>query len=207
LDFSRVLFAAMIGHPAQFEAIGNRLGFRIVEDSPDKFRLVWQGARFPAFLCLGVAILLLFVSVPIVQAIRLRGLDGPAGALWYFPLMNTILVGISIYLLSLKRVIVVDPRTRVVTLSRQSFQCMTRLSVDFSEVEKVKLGLDQVYGGFALAGSSAKEYFPVPSLRLIIVGSEPVLLDRGNLRKLKDLGKRLSDQIGKPLEIDPALEA
>jgi hypothetical protein len=54
----------MIGDPAEFEAIGNRLGFHIVEDTPEKIVLRWQGARFPAFLCLGIALLLLFVSIP-----------------------------------------------------------------------------------------------------------------------------------------------
>ena len=63
----------MIGDPAQFETIGNRLGFEIVENTREKLRLVWHGARFPAFLCLGIAVLLLFVSVPIIEALRLRG--------------------------------------------------------------------------------------------------------------------------------------
>jgi hypothetical protein len=66
----------MIGDPSQFEAIGNRLGFNIIEDSPERLRLRWQGARFPAFLCIGIAVLLLFVSVPILQALHLRG--GPS---------------------------------------------------------------------------------------------------------------------------------
>ena len=70
----------MIGNPAQFEAIGNRLGFRVVEETPDKLRLLWQGARFPAFLCLGIALLLLFVSVPITLALWRRGFVGPAGS-------------------------------------------------------------------------------------------------------------------------------
>ena len=59
----------MIGNPVQFEAIGNRLGFHVVEQTPQKLRLLWHGARFPAFLCLGIALLLLFVSVPILQAL------------------------------------------------------------------------------------------------------------------------------------------
>src|SRR5215475_5745310 len=102
----------MIGNPAQFEAIGNRLGFRVVEETPDKLRLVWQGARFPAFLCLGIALLLLFVSVPIVQALRLRGFTGPAGALWYFPVMNFILFSIAIFLVTQRRVIEIDSQAK-----------------------------------------------------------------------------------------------
>ena len=56
----------MEGNPAQFEAIGNRLGFRVEEESDRELCLVWQGPRFPAFLCLGIALLLLSVSVPIL---------------------------------------------------------------------------------------------------------------------------------------------
>lgn len=195
----------MDGDPAQFEAIGNRLGFRIDEETAKKFRLVWHGARFPAFLCLGIAILLLFVSVPIVTAIRLRGFVGPAGALWYFPLMNVVLFGLSLYLLSQKRIILVDPTARTVTLSRRSLHRMTTLRVTFTEIEKIGLGVDRVYSGFAVAGSSAAESFPVPSLRLFVGGGASVLLDRGGVRKLEDLGQRLSHRIGKPLEIDSAL--
>jgi len=87
----------MIGDPSQFEAIGNRLGFRVVEQSADKLKLYWQGPRFPAFLCLGIALMLLVVSIPIVQALLLRGFIGPAGSLWYFPLMNLVLFGIAFF--------------------------------------------------------------------------------------------------------------
>jgi hypothetical protein len=195
----------MDGHPAQFEAIGSRLGFRIVEETPEKLRLIWQGARFPAFLCLGIALVLLFVSVPIFQAIRLRGFAGPAGALWYFPLMNLILFGISLYLLSQKRTIVIDKARQEVTLTRRSLYSVTTLAAHYSEIEKVKLGVDQVYSGFALAGSSAAESFPVPALRLITSGGQSVLLDRGSLRKLEAIGKRISDRLLKPIEVDAAL--
>ncbi len=195
----------MDGHPAQFEAIGSRLGFRIVEETPEKLRLIWQGARFPAFLCLGIALVLLFVSVPIFQAIRLRGFSGPAGALWYFPLMNLILFGISLYLLSQKRTIVIDKARQEVTLTRRSLYSVTTLAAHYSEIEKVKLGVDQVYSGFALAGSSAAESFPVPALRLITSGGQSVLLDRGSLRKLEGMGKRISDRLLKPIEVDAAL--
>ena len=98
----------MEGNPAQFEAIGNRLGFRVAEESDRELCLVWQGPRFPAFLCLGIALLLLSVSLPILYAIYLNGFVGAAGSLWYFPLMNLILFGISFYLLSQKRTIIID---------------------------------------------------------------------------------------------------
>ena len=62
----------MEGNPTQFEAIGNRLGFRILEETDKKLSLVWQGPRFPAFLCLGIALLLLSVSLPILYAIYLN---------------------------------------------------------------------------------------------------------------------------------------
>ncbi len=102
----------MEGNPFQFEAIGSRLGFSIASDEPEILSLLWQGGRFPAFLCLGIATLLLFISVPIVEAIRQRGFEGPAISLWYFPLMNLILLGISLFLLSLKRNILFNSKAR-----------------------------------------------------------------------------------------------
>jgi len=63
----------MEGQPAQFESIGNRLGFHVLQENSRWLKLAWQGPRFSAFLCLGIALLLLFVSVPIVLALRLRG--------------------------------------------------------------------------------------------------------------------------------------
>jgi hypothetical protein len=195
----------MDGEPAQFEAIGSRLGFRIVEETSEKLRLIWRGPRFPAVLCLGIAIALLLVSVPILQAIRLRGFSGPAGALWYFPVMNLILFAISVYLVSQKRTIVIDSTRQQIVSSRRSFYRTTTLSVRYSEIEKLTLGIDHVYSGFAVAGSSAAESFPVPALRLILTGGQSLLLDRGSLRKLQDIGDRIALRLMQPLEIDPEL--
>jgi hypothetical protein len=194
----------MEGNPAQFEAIGNRLGFHIVDESPEKLRLVWQGPRFPAFLCLGIALVLLFVSVPIMQALQLRGFTGPAGSLWYFPLMNLILFAISIYLLSQRRTIIFDDGAKKIMLSRRSLIRTTTFSATYSEIEKLRLGFDQVYSGFALAGSSAAQSFAVPTLRLLIRGGQSVLLDRGGSRRLEDLGRRISERLEKPLDVERA---
>lgn len=195
----------MIGDPAQFEAIGTRLGFQIVEQNPQKLRLVWQGARFPAFLCLGIAVLLLFVSVPIVQALRLRGFVGPAGALWYFPVMNLILFGIAIFLLTQRRVIEIDGQAKQIILRRQSLYRSIILRAPYHEIANVRLGFDQVYSGFALGGSTAAEKFPVPALRLDLISGVAVLLDRGSARKLAALAELVSKQIDKPLQVDPQL--
>jgi len=192
----------MEGNPVEFEALGNRLGFRIVEETPEKLRLVWQGARFPAFLCLGIAFVLLFISIPIVQAIRLRGFAGPAGSLWYFPLMNLILFGISVYLLSQKRTIVIDASLGKVTLARRSLYRTALLIMSYGEIGQLKLGVDQVYNGFAIAGSSAAQSFPVPALRLYVANGESVLLDRGSFRKLEAMGKQIGERIKKPLEVE-----
>jgi hypothetical protein len=192
----------MEGNPVEFEALGNRLGFRIVEETPEKLRLVWQGARFPAFLCLGIALALLFISIPIVQAIRLRGFVGPAGSLWYFPLMNLILFGISVYLLSQKRTIVIDTSSEKVTLARRSLHRTALLIMSYGEIGQLKLGVDQVYNGFAIAGSSAAQSFPVPALRLYVANGESVLLDRGSFRKLEAMGKQIGERIKKPLEVE-----
>ena len=194
----------MEGNPAEFEAIGNRLGFTLVKEEQQRLELSWRGPRFPAFLCLGIALLLLFVTLPIVQAIRLRGFTGPAGSLWYFPLMNLILIGIAFFLLSQKRTLVIDGATRRVMLSRRSLYRRILLTLDYADIEKLKLGADQVYSGFAVAGSSAAESFKVPSLRLIVKGGASVLLDRGGFKRLEDMGRRIGAQIDRPLEVEAA---
>ena len=195
----------MTGNPAQFEAIGNRLGFRAVEESPRRLLLRWQGARFPAFLCLGIAVILLFVSVPIVEALRLRGFVGPAGSLWYFPVMNVILFGISIFLITQRRTIELDSDARQMILRRQSLYRTVCFAASYDEIHKVRLGVDQVYGGFAVGGSTAAQSFPVPALRAVLKNGDTVLLDRGSFRKLADIGRRLSQRIMTSLEIDPQL--
>ena len=197
----------MEGNPTQFEAIGNRLGFRVLEETDKKLSLVWQGPRFPAFLCLGIALLLLFVSLPILYAIYLNGFVGAAGSLWYFPLMNLILFGISFYLLSQKRTIIIDNSAQQVTLKKRSLYQTTLLSVAYLEIKRLKLGVDQIYSGFAVAGSSSAQTFPVPSLRLFAQGGESILLDRGSLRRLEELGRRVSGRLNKPLEVDPVFRS
>jgi len=194
----------MIGDPAQFETIGNRLGFEIVENTREKLRLVWHGARFPAFLCLGIAVLLLFVSVPIIEALRVRGFAGPAGALWYFPLMNFILFAIALFLVTQRRVIEIDSRARQVILRRHSLYRSIVLSASYDEIDKFKLGFDQVYSGFALGGSTAAQKFSVPALRMVLRDGAAVLLDRGSVRKLRELGKLASELLSRPLEIELA---
>jgi hypothetical protein len=195
----------MIGDPSQFEAIGNRLGFSIVEDSPQRLRLSWQGARFPAFLCVGIAVLLLFVSVPILQALSLRGFTGPAGSLWYFPLMNLVLFGIAIFLVTQRRTIEFDSRAKSFELCRRSLYRKTSLTASFDEIEKITLSIDQVSSGFAIGGSTAAESFPVPALRIHFKGDQAALLDRGSLRRLEDAGKKIAARLGKTLEIAPEL--
>jgi hypothetical protein len=197
----------MIGNPGQFEALGNRLGFRVVEKTPRRLRLLWQGPRFPAFLCLGIALLLLFVSVPIVQALHLRGFAGPAGSLWYFPLMNVILFGISIFLITQRRLIEVDTQASQLTLRRQSLYRTIVLTATFEEIREIRLGTDEIQSGFAVAGSTAAEKFPVPALRLVLVDGATVLLDRGSFRRLSEFGKLISERLEKPLAIDPQLQA
>lgn len=181
------------------------MGFQIEAEDQERISLQWQGARFPALLCLGIAIALLFLSVPILEAIRQRGLGGPAGSLWYFPLMNLILLGISIFLLFLRRTVLFDHRQRQIALQKRNLFRSTRLCVSYDEVTALRVGTDQVYTGFAVAGSSAAEKYPVPSLRLVLKEGETVLLDRGGMRRLETLGKRLSAFLGKPLQTEEGL--
>jgi hypothetical protein len=197
--------ADMQGNPANFDAIGNRLGFGIADNSIQRLRLIWHGPRFPAYLCLSIAILLLFISVPIVEAIRLRGLVGPAASLWYFPLMNMILFCIACYLLTLKRTILFDNHGQTIVLTNQSLFTRSILSASYCEIEQINLGIDQVYSGFAVVGSSAAERFPVPSLRLFLVNGDSVLLDRGSRGRLKELGNQIAERLKRPFEIDARL--
>lgn len=190
----------MEGHPSDFEAIGSRLGLRVAREDQACIVLVWQGARFPAFLCLGIALVLAFVSLPIVEALRQRGFVGPAASLWYFPLMNLVLFGIAAFLLSMKRTIAIEKSLRRVTLKRRSLFRVVDLPITFDAIVSLRLAADQVYSGFALAGSSAAETYPVPSLRIVLDNGETVLLDRGGAKRLAALAERLSDWIGKPLE-------
>ena len=192
----------MEGNPSEFEAIGSRLGFHVIEASQERVRLAWHGARFPALLCMGIALALLFISVPIVEAIRMRGFEGPAASLWYFPLMNLVLLGISFYLLSLKRTIVVDAKEKTILLSKRTLLRRLRLRLNWDEVAALRLGVDQVYSGFAIAGSSAAETYPVPSLRLVLDNGDNVLLDRGGKKRLEEAARKLSALIGKPIKIE-----
>jgi hypothetical protein len=195
----------MIGDPSQFEAIGNRLGFTVVEDSPERLRLSWQGARFPAFLCVGIASLLLFVSVPILQALYVRGFVGPAGSLWYFPLMNLVLFAIAIFLITQRRTIELDSRTKTFELCRRSLYRKTLLTASFDEIEKITLSIDQVFSGFAIGGSTAAETFPVPALRIHFHRDQTALLDRGSMRRLEGAGKKIAARMAKTLEVAPEL--
>lgn len=191
----------MQGQPSDFEAIGSRLGFRVVAEDAAHLFLVWQGARFPAFLCLGIALALGFISVPIVEALRQRGFAGPAASLWYFPVMNLVLLGIAAFLLSIKRTIAVDELTRTVTLTKRSLLRRVRLSVSYDEIAALRVAADQVYSGFALAGSSAAETYPVASLRLVLRDGADVLMDRGGKKRLEELAARVAGIVGKPVDV------
>ncbi len=191
----------MQGQPSDFEAIGSRLGFRVVAEDAAHLFLVWQGARFPAFLCLGIALALGFISVPIVEALRQRGFAGPAASLWYFPVMNLVLLGIAAFLLLIKRTIAVDELTRTVTLTKRSLLRRVRLSVSYDEIAALRVAADQVYSGFALAGSSAAETYPVASLRLVLRDGADVLMDRGGKKRLEELAARVAGIVGKPVDV------
>ncbi len=194
----------MQGKPSDFEAIGSRLGLRVAAANPGRLVLVWQGARFPAFLCLGIALALGFISVPIVEALRQRGFAGPAASLWYFPVMNLILLGIAAFLLSIKRTIVVDKAARIVTLTKRSLFRRIRLQITYDEIASLRVAADEVYSGFALAGSSAAETYPVPSLRLILKNGATILIDRGSKKRLEGLAERVGGMVEKRVEADAA---
>ncbi len=183
-----------------FESIGSRLGFRVDEENRDRLSLVWQGGRFPGFLCLGVSLALLFLSVPITLAIHLQGLDSSASSLWYFPVMNLITFAVAIFLLFLKRTIIIDHGSRRIYLSKRSLFRRNDLSVDFRDIVALRRGTDMIYSGPALAGSTAGQtHFPAASLRLVLANGETVLLDRGGERMILDLTHRLNRFLDKPI--------
>ena len=91
-------------------------------------------------------------------------------------------------------------RSRTVVFTKPPYCRLTYL-----EIEMLKLGVDQVYSGFAVAGSSSAQAFPVPSLRLFAQGGKSILFDRGSLRRLEELGRRVSGRINKQLVVDPVL--
>ncbi len=191
----------MTGNPRHFESIGNRLGFRAQPSGDHELDLVWRGGRFPALLCLGIAAFLLLLSVPVFLAILAKGLDSAVGNLWYFPAMNAVLFGVALFLLTLKREIRIDRRAGEVYLSRSSLLMRRRLVVAFDEVRALRVGDDQVYSGFAVAGSTAgQKSFPARSLRLLLSGSQSVLLDRGGGKRLDALAARIAGFMDKPVE-------
>jgi hypothetical protein len=190
----------MQGQPHHFESIGSRLGFEIREETPQRLFLSWQGARFPGWLCLGLALSLLFLSVPILQAIRLQGFDSRVGALWYFPLMNFLLLGIGAFLVSVRRSVTFDRQSGRILLLKETLVSRCVLQLDFSEIATLQVGADQLYSGPAVAGSTVgQSFFPVQSLRLVLNGGETVLLERGSRGKVENLGERLSIFLEKPL--------
>lgn len=194
----------MTGDPRHFESIGNRLGFRAIPSGGDEIHLVWRGGRFPALLCLGIAAFLLLLSVPVFLAILAHGLDSAVGNLWYFPAMNVVLFKVAVFLLTLKRTIRIDRRAGRVHLSRTSLFMRRRLTLEFNEVRAVSVADDQVYSGFAVAGSTAgQKSFPARSLRLVLSGSQSVLLDRGGGRRLEELAERIGRFMDKPVEAVP----
>lgn len=190
----------MRGHPSRFESYVTRLEFQTDEEGEGRLSLVWRGARFPGYLCLGLSLALLILSVPIMEAIRTRGFETTAASLWYFPVMNIILFGVAAFLLSLKRVIVMDQGAHQVYLLKKSLLRRSDLAVSFSEIVALRLGTDMVYSGPVLAGSTAgQSFFPASALRLVLASGETVLLDRGNKSRMEDLARQLSRCLCKPI--------
>ena len=190
----------MEGDPRHFESFISRLGFQIHQEDSYGVRLVWRGTRYPGFLCLGLSLALLFLSVPVLRAILIRGMDSTAMSLWYFPAMNLILFCVALFLLSLNRTTVIDQRSKRVLLSKRSILKRRDLAVPFGEIAALRVGTDMVYSGFAVAGSTmGQSRFPTASLRLALKGGETVLLDRGTKQKIHDLALRINRFLDKPI--------
>jgi len=190
----------MEGDPRHFESFISHLGFQIHREDSYGVSMVWRGTRYPGFLCLGLCLALLFLSVPVVQAILIRGMDSTAMSLWYFPTMNLILFCVAIFLLSFNRTTVIDQRSKRVLLSKRSILKRSSLAVPFGEIAALRVGTDMVYSGFAVAGSTmGQSRFPTASLRLTLKSGETVLLDRGSKKKIHDLALRINRFLDKPI--------
>jgi len=114
--------------------------------------------------------------------------------------MNGVLLGVVAFLLSLKRTILVDRTAGKIWLTKRNLWSRRQLIVDFDEVEAIRLGNDQVYSGFAVAGSTAgAKSFPALSLRLILPDSQSVLVERGAGRTTRELATRLGEFMEKPV--------
>ncbi len=190
----------MEGDPRHFESFISRLGFHIHREDSHGVSMVWRGMRYPGFLCLGLSLALLFLSVPVLRAILIRGMDSTAMSLWYFPAMNLMLFCVAIFLLSLNRTTVIDQRSKRVLLSKRSILKRRDLAVAFGEIAALRVGTDMVYSGLAVAGSTmGQSRFPTASLRLALKGGETVLLDRGSKQKIHDLALRINRFLDKPI--------
>jgi len=190
----------MEGDPRHFESFISRLGFQIHREDSHGVSMVWRGTRYPGLLCLGLSLALLFLSVPVLQAILMQGMDSTAMSLWYFPAMNLILFCVALFLLSLNRTTVIDQRSKRVLLSKRSVLKRRDLAVPFDEIAALRVGTDMVYSGPAVAGSTmGQSRFPTASLRLALKGGETVLLDRGSEQRVHDLALRINRFIDKPI--------
>jgi hypothetical protein len=144
----------MEGDPRHFESFISRLGFQVHREDSHGVRLVWHSTRYPGLLCLGLSLALLFLSVPVLQAILIQGTDSTAMSLWYFPAMNLILFCVALFLLSLNRTTVIDQRSKRVLLSKRSVLRRRDLAVVFGEIAALRVGTDMVYSGPAVAGTN-----------------------------------------------------
>ncbi len=193
----------MEGDPRHFESFISRLGFQIHREDSHGVSMVWRGTRYPGLLCLGLSLALLFLSVPVLQAILLQGMASTAMSLWYFPAMNLILFCVALFLLSLNRTTVIDQRSKRVLLSKRSVLKRRDLAVAFGEIAALRVGTDMVYSGLAVAGSTmGQNRFPTASLRLTLKGGKTVLLDRGSKQKIHDLALRINRFLDKPIMDD-----
>jgi len=190
----------MEGDPRHFESFISHLGFQIHQEDSYGVSMVWRGTRYPGFLCLGLSLALLFLSVPVLRAILIRGMDSTAMSLWYFPAMNLILFCVALFLLSLNRTTVIDQGSKRVLLSKRSVLKRRDLAVAFGEIAALQVGTDMVYSGLAVAGSTmGQSRFPTASLRLALKGGETVLLDRGTKQRIRDLALRINRHLDKPI--------
>ena len=136
-------------------------------------RLLWRGPRFPAFLCLGIALLLLLISVPIVRSHSHSWFRWPGGIALVFSADESDSVRHCVFLLTQRRTIEIDPGAGRLSLRRQKPLSVCRLYGDGQrdplESPSVSIASTAVS---RWVGRPPRSAFQLPALRLELSSGE-----------------------------------
>ena len=125
-------------------------------------------------------------------------------SLWYFPMMNLVLLGIGIYLLSLRRQIVFEKNTKLIMFEKIDLFRRPTLRLRFDEVKRAEVALDLVQVGFTLMGKTDNEGYPIPAIRLVLHSGKTLLVERGKKNRVVELGEKISRVVDCPFSVAEA---